>query len=111
MKIRATLGIAAALFMSATAAWSEISADQVAGKTMIGENKAKFVIGADGSLSGTTGKGEALTGSWTVKKGNWCRTIKEPKKLAGQACQAATINGNTLTLTNKDGSSVSFKIK
>jgi hypothetical protein len=100
-----------ALMVSASVARAEITASQVAGKVLQGDNKSRFTVGVDGTLTGITGKGDALSGSWEVKGGNWCRTIKEPVRLAGSACQAATINDKTLTLTNQDGSSISYKIK
>lgn len=92
-------------------AHAEISADQVAGKTLLGADQSKFVIAEDGTLSGVTGKGDALVGTWQVKDGRWCRTIKEPAKLAGSACQKASIKGKTLTLIRDDGSTVTFTVK
>ena len=97
--------------LGTSVAHSEITAEQVAGKTLTGSDKSKFEISADGALTGVTGKGDALAGTWEVKDGDWCRTIKEPARLAGSACQAASIKGSTLTLIRDDGSSIKFKIK
>ncbi|MFN6953028.1 MAG: hypothetical protein ACK4NE_10615 [Albidovulum sp.] len=95
----------------ASLAHAEITADQMAGKTLIGADKSKFFISPDGKLTGVTKKGDALVGTWQVKGGKWCRTIKEPQKLAGSACQKASIQGKTLTIIRDDGSSVTFTIK
>jgi len=100
-----------AFAVSAPVAWSEIIAEQVAGKTLIGAQNDNFVIGADGSLTGTTAKGDALVGTWEIKNGEWCRTITEPATLAGSACQGATIEGSTFTVTRADGSTAVWQME
>ncbi len=110
MRLRASL-IAGFLLLGASVAHSEITVEQVAGKTLTGADKSKFENSADGSLTGVTGKGDALSGTWEIKDGKWCRTIKEPARLAGSACQTASIKGGTFTLVRDDGSSVKYKIK
>ena len=111
MRSLAALTAIFAFAISASVAWPEITAEQVSGKTMQDSRKNTFTMGTDGTLVGTTSKGDAVSGTWEVKDGKWCRTIKEPARLAGSACQAATIKGDTLTLTVKDGAKLSFTLK
>lgn len=89
---------------------AEVTADQLAGKTLRLKGSV-LVIGADGNLTGTTEKGEDVSGNWSVKKGEWCRTFTAPERLAGTDCKPATIKGKKLILTQKDGSTVAFNIK
>jgi hypothetical protein len=108
--MRRIIGILFILAIVPVAALAEITAEQVAGKTLTFK-KSVFVIGADGSLTGKTDRGEAVTGTWQVKGGKWCRTITEPARLAGSACQTASIKGKTLTITREDGTAVAWKMR
>lgn len=96
--------------LTGSGAMADITAEQVAGKTLRLKGSV-LVIAADGSLSGTTEKGEKAAGTWWVKSGQWCRTLTAPERLAGSDCKAATIKGNKLVLTQEDGSTVAFNIK
>lgn len=96
--------------LAGSVAMAEITAEQVAGKTLRLKGSV-LVIGADGNLSGTTEKGEDVTGNWSVKNGEWCRTITAPARLANTDCKPATVKNRKLILTQKDGSTVAFNIK
>ncbi|MEE4118911.1 MAG: hypothetical protein V2I65_07845 [Paracoccaceae bacterium] len=55
-------------------------------------------VNRDGTLSGLA------EGAWTVRDGQWCRTISEPARLAGTACQDATLNGDgSVTIDGVNG--------
>jgi hypothetical protein len=108
--MKKTILLLAAALLAPTLALAEITADQIAGKTLT-LRKNVFVVGTDGSLTGKTEKDETLVGTWEVKKGRMCRTITEPARLAGSACQSASIKGKTLTLIRDDGSAVAYKMK
>lgn len=55
---------------------------------------------ADGSMVGAN---PALTGSWEVRDGQFCRTIVTPARLAGSECQKVTISGDTYTFDGSSG--------
>jgi hypothetical protein len=102
---------ALAALLAATPVLAEISAGQLAGKTLVSGKGARIAVGADGSFRGSTDKGEPLAGTWEVRDGRWCRTIAEPKRLAGSECQGAVLKHGKLTLTRADGSKVSFTVE
>ncbi|MEM6974016.1 MAG: hypothetical protein AAF577_14545 [Pseudomonadota bacterium] len=83
-----------------------LTADAVAGRTLSNAEAGVFQIGADGSLTGLIGsaRDEALVGTWSVADGQWCRTITEPARIAGSACQEATQNDDgTVTIVGRRG--------
>lgn len=84
-------------------------AGDLAGRTLTTKG-ATVVLGADGTMSGKVGK-EALAGSWSVRKGQFCRTITAPGRLAGAACQDAVLEGGRLTIRRADGSALVYKVK
>lgn len=66
-------------------------------------------LARNGALSGKTPRAD-LKGAWTVREGRFCRTIKQPEPLAGTECQAASLDGKTLTLETGRGPVV-YQIK
>ncbi|WP_424969923.1 hypothetical protein [Dinoroseobacter sp. S76] len=77
--------------------------DALAGKTLMNVDNPDTLLtfGADGSLSG------AVTGTWSVENGQFCRTLTEPASVAGSLCQDVVIDGDVLTFlagTNGDSS-------
>ena len=97
------------------AAWAALPAAAqdlkaaLSGKTLVaGANQ--IVIKTDGSMTGTVG-GDALTGTWSISGGTWCRNITAPKRLASDVCQKATIAGSLLTVFRDDGSKTEWTIK
>ena len=98
------------LAMLSAPALAQITAEQMAGKTLT-LKKSTFVIGADGTMTGKTDRGETVTGTWEVEGGKWCRTITEPPRLAGSACQTASIKGKTFTITRDDGTKLDWKMR
>jgi hypothetical protein len=68
-------------------------------------------VGADGSLSGTSANGTEISGAWTVRDGQWCRTLTAPAAIAGTACQPAELGDGTLTLTNVGGTTTTWMIQ
>lgn len=99
------LGIA---IVAALPAMADLAGD-LAGKTLVAKN-TQITLGADGSLSGKVGK-DALQGSWTISKGQFCRTITAPARLAGKACLAASLSGGTFTVTRPDGTALVYTVK
>jgi hypothetical protein len=87
-------------------------ATELSGKTLV-LDKSRIQMGADGVMSGKVGKSgkEDLAGTWSVKKGKLCRTITLPERLAGSDCQTAVLDGNSLTLTRADGSTIQWTVK
>jgi hypothetical protein len=82
----------------------------VSGRTLVA-GETTINAGADGSLTGTLANGNALEGGWTVRDGQWCRTLTAPAAIAGTACQDAELGDGTLTLTNTDGSTTTWAIQ
>ena len=71
----------------------------LSGRTLTNES-GSLRLAANGSLSGTVG-GNALTGAWTERNGQFCRTIAEPARLVGTACQDVIFNNDgTVTINN-----------
>lgn len=101
------LGLGLAVF-AAVPAMADLAGD-LAGKTLVAK-KTQITLGADGSLSGNVGK-DALQGSWSVSKGQFCRTITAPARLASEACLAASLSGGTLTVTRPDGTVLVYTVK
>lgn len=100
-----TVGLAASAALAVTKA-------DLAGKNLV-MGKTEIRLNADGKMTGKVGKDgdEVLTGVWSIDKGNFCRTITAPKRLAGQACQKAAIKGKVFTLTRDDGTTLNYDIK
>jgi hypothetical protein len=77
----------------------------VSGKTLVSEG-GEFQVGSNGALSGAIGpnRDTAVAGAWAIRDGQWCRTLTEPARLAGTACQAMTLNGDgTVTIDGVNG--------
>ena len=72
----------------------------LSGTTLTNEGGTVVIANADGTLSGPEGSG--LAGTWEVVNGQWCRAITAPERIAGQACQDVTINGNVATINGAD---------
>jgi hypothetical protein len=68
---------------------------QLSGKTLTNEN-GTIVLGADGSMSGAIPAGE-VAGAWTVRNGQYCRTLTAPARFAGTLCQEVRFNDDTVT--------------
>ena len=71
----------------------------ISGKTLSSAN-SKIRLATSGQLTGTAGpNGDVrLAGAWTVRDGQWCRTLNEPTQIAGTECQAATLGDGTITI-------------
>jgi hypothetical protein len=83
-------------------------ASALSGRTLVADN-AEINVGADGSLTGRLGTNleNELVGAWTVRNGQWCRTITEPARLAGTECQDATVNADgTVTFVGDNRTTV-----
>lgn len=76
--------------------------DALAGKTMMSVDNPDTLLtfGTDGTLSG------AVTGTWSVENGQFCRTLTEPASVAGSLCQDVEIDGEVFTfLSGTNGNS------
>jgi hypothetical protein len=93
------------------AAFADLASD-IAGRTLV-QGKSRIEMNADGTMTGMIGKTgkEALSGTWSVRKGKLCRTITAPERLAGSECQTAVLQGSKLTITRGDGSTVEWTVK
>lgn len=93
-------------FGTAEAASKKELLSALSGKTITHtKNKSQIKINTDGTL---VGKG--VKGTWTIKGRKWCRTLTEPKKYAGTACQKVDLDGNTVTFHGEDGRANSYTI-
>lgn len=92
-------------------AFADLKSDLL-GRTLV-QGKSSILMGADGKMTGKIGKtgNETLTGTWSVKKGQLCRTITAPERLAGKDCQKAVLDGSKLTITRADGSTIEWTVK
>lgn len=78
----------------------------VSGKRLIVDRGDFIDVGADGELTGMVGPDQstAISGTWEVRNGQWCRTLVRPAPIAGTACQDATLNGDgTITIVGANG--------
>jgi hypothetical protein len=75
--------------------------EALAGKTLTSE-KNSLLLSKDGRLTGVLGK-DKLVGAWTIRDGKFCRTISEPVRHAGTACQSVKIDGKVVTFMRADG--------
>lgn len=44
-----------------------------------------------------------IDGAWQIREGKFCRTITEPAQMIGTECQDISIEGETATLSGRDG--------
>lgn len=109
MKKTASATVAFALLVSAcvettstTGASSDPITQAISGKTIVSEN-AQFTMGTNGSLNGETSGGTTFKGAWTVRDGQFCRTISEPASFVGTECQKAELGDGTITITGRNG--------
>ena len=80
-------------------------AQQLAGRR-ITVNNMVINIGGDGSLRGNLPGGDAISGTWSIQNGQWCRTLVHPASSAGSECQDLVIGADTLTLMTPRGQQV-----
>lgn len=76
--------------------------EALAGKTLTSGNNS-LVLSKDGRLTGVLGGKDKLVGAWTIRDGKYCRTISEPKRFEGTACQSVKIDGKVVTFIRADG--------
>lgn len=81
----------------------------LSGKTLM-SGKNELRLATNGALSGVLGGKDKLTGAWAVRDGKFCRTIAEPKRLAGTECQTAAIKGKVFSVTNAEGRTTEWTI-
>lgn len=77
----------------------------ISGKTLVSEG-GEFTLGSNGSLTGMSGpnRDTEVTGAWEIRDGRYCRTITQPERLAGTACQDITLNDDgTVTIDGING--------
>jgi hypothetical protein len=94
-------GTAACMPAGPTAEMDPITA-AVSGRTLTAGDTV-LNAGADGSLTGTLPNGTELSGAWTVRDGQWCRTLEVPANLAGTECQDAVLGDGTITIDGQRG--------
>ncbi len=91
------------------AAANAVEKEQLSGKTLTA-GKAVIKLLSNGKIEGSI-SGEPLAGSWSVKGGKFCRTIKLPTRLKGSECQKVTFKGNTVTFISVSGRKATYSIK
>lgn len=97
MSFAALAGLALSGCVQTTSADVDPLAAALAGRTLVNDN-GSIDVNRDGTLSGL------VQGAWTVRDGQWCRTLTAPARLAGTACQDATLNGDgTVTIAGVNG--------
>lgn len=113
MKTQILIAASTAIFLSAcqmgtTGAGATVDPLDTAlrGKTLT-NGGSTVLLGQDGTMSGMVGpKGDTvLEGAWTVRNGQYCRTVVEPAQIAGTECQDVTIDGNMATFRGPRGES------
>ena len=91
------------LGLAACAAPSEPTViEALVGKQLVADGTV-LVIGADGTVTGTTGDGEALQGTYTADATQVCSVMTAPPAFAGERCSVPVIDGNTVTFERSDG--------
>ncbi|SDO61703.1 hypothetical protein SAMN05216196_10790 [Lutimaribacter pacificus] len=83
----------------------------ISGKSIVAGSGAVVNVAPNGSLTGTLPNGTELEGAWTVRDGDFCRTLTAPDNLAGTKCQEAELGDGTVTLTDADGTSTLWTIQ
>lgn len=76
----------------------------VSGKTLT-NGGTKFKVKRNGRLTGSSGALK-FKGTWTIRDGQWCRTLTEPANFAGTECQPTELGENTITITGSRGPTV-----
>ncbi|WP_156883586.1 hypothetical protein [Salipiger mucosus] len=79
----------------------------LSGKTL-SNSDTTLIVNADGTLTGQEATGEAVSGTWTVEDGQWCRTLTQPEAYAGTSCRTVLIEGDQVTLARPDGSGPTY---
>jgi hypothetical protein len=82
---------------------------QLSGKTLTNEF-VTMALTKDGQIIGKESTGEVTRGTWTVRDGQFCRTLTEPAAYAGTACQDVAFSGNQVTFTRANGSTITYTI-
>lgn len=100
-----TLVLALGTFTFATTPTMTVAdpiSDAVSGKTLT-HSKNKLKLRKNGKLTGNLSDGSKLSGAWTVRDGQFCRTLKKPERLAGTECQEAVLGDGVITITGRTG--------
>lgn len=103
-KFSGVVGVVVGIGLTAGAGISQAEGlqDMLSGKTLTSpRGKTVYVLGSDGSLSGTIAK-KAVIGMWDIRDGQWCRSISEPAVHAGDACRTVAVDGQNVTLTSSE---------
>ena len=74
----------------------------ISGKTIVSET-FQATLGSNGSFNGKTTDGMVFKGAWTVRNGQFCRTLTEPERFVGTECQNAELGDGTVTITTRRG--------
>ncbi len=104
------LGASVSILVSSFGA-IQVQADQtdavmkaLSGKTIVSPT-AEFKLRKNGRLTGKAGSLK-FKGSWTVRDGDFCRTLTEPKQWAGTECQPTKLGDGTVSITGRNGTNV-----
>lgn len=85
-----------------SAAPTDPLSNALSGKTIVSEN-FQASLGSNGSFNGKATNGMIFKGAWTVRDGQFCRTLTEPKPFVGTECQNAELGDGTVTLVTQRG--------
>ncbi len=81
---------------------------RLSGMTGVHESGTAVTLHDDGRITGNTHNGDAITGTWDVRNGRYCRTITAPESLASTNCQDVEFDGNNVHFIKDDGTSSTF---
>lgn len=74
----------------------------VQGKELVGSNRVRLRVGADGSITGR-GFGLRVSGGWRWSDGLFCRTLKTALRTFPENCQTVALRGNTIRFVADEG--------
>ncbi len=77
----------------------------ISGKTLV-NSAFEFTAGSNGSFIGKTPGGTEFKGAWTVRDGQFCRTLTEPASFVGTECQDAELGDGTITISGRNGPAI-----
>ncbi|MEE4187055.1 MAG: hypothetical protein V2I76_01230 [Roseobacter sp.] len=88
---------------SETAGGSPNAATPLLDKQLTTEDGTVFIIGSDGTMSGTW-RGQAIAGTYEATATEICSDLTAPAPIAGERCSTPVIADDTVVFNRRDGS-------